>query len=146
MLLAFIPTFSVVSFSPEVEILGVSFVEEAYAQSSVELAPVVAVADQAATLPEEEIKPVLDILAGAIKYINMLFPKAGPVIQGTLEAIAGLTTLFTLLSVFLIGFLKIPIVLARVGRAHELAEKIQAFSDKITPYFKYLSIFNVQKK
>lgn len=94
------------------------------------------------TAPTE---PVLVVVKYAIEIVNKVFPKAGPVIQLVLELIASLATFFTLLTVFVSGCLRLPIVLARVAGASEKADKIQAFHDKWIYWLKKLSMFNAPK-
>jgi hypothetical protein len=92
------------------------------------------------------VEPAFEFVKQLIQFLLTTFPKAGPIVQGFSEIIGGIAALFTLLAVFVVGALKIPYILAHWAKAPELAEKIQKFSDKISPYFKFLSIFNVQKK
>jgi hypothetical protein len=95
---------------------------------------------------EAPVEPAFEFVKQLIQFLLTTFPKAGPIVQGFSEIVGGVAALFTLLAVFVAGVLKIPYILAHWAKAPELAEKIQKFSDKITPYFKFLSIFNVQKK
>lgn len=134
MLFVAIPTFTVTK-----SIFDISVIESAYAVEVETLAAIEVTA-------VEDIEPQLEVVKSVLTFLVTAFPKAGPIIQGTVEVVGGLATLFTLLSVFLIGLLKIPVLVARFSGANELADKIQKLSDKISPYFKYLSIFNVQKK
>lgn len=90
--------------------------------------------------------PVLAVIGQVIGFLQVYFPKAGPIIQLVMEIIASIGTFFTLATVFVIGTLKIPYVMAKWSGAHDLADKIQKLSDKITPYLKYFSIFNSPKK
>ena len=92
------------------------------------------------------VEPVMSFIAIVIKFINETFPKAGPYIQGGVEIIFSLSAFFTILTVFVIGFLKIPIVVARMKGAREWEIKIQKFSDKVGYYLKFLSSFNAKKK
>lgn len=114
-------------------------VEEQTAQMT---APMLLTVQAEVPAEDPKVEPVLIVVKYAVEAINKLFPKAGPTIQLILEVIASIGTLFTLLTVFAVGLLKIPLVIARVGKAHELADKIQAFHDKWIPILKKLSIFN----
>lgn len=151
MLFASVPMFSGFDYSPSKEIIGVSFTQEAYAQeavvpaSTITLDEVLTKASEAA-VSEADVKPYFEIFGKVLAVLNTSFPKVGPYVQGASEIIGGISSLFTILVTFLLAFFQIPIVAARLGGAHEKADKIQKFSEKILPWFKYLSIFNVQKK
>lgn len=144
MLFLAVPTFTNVQYSPEEEILGVSFVQEAYADS-LELAPVVAEAKDA-VVSDEKVEPYFTVVKDVLAILTKQFPKVGPLIQAATEIIGGLASFFTLLSVFLIGALKIPAIVARYAGAGEMADKISGFNDKLQYWIQKLSIFNVQKK
>lgn len=77
---------------------------------------------------------VLQAIPGVGKYASMAF-----------EVIAALGAVFTFLSVAVVGILKVPYIVAKISGAEDLASKIQKFIDKVSPYLKYFSIFNVQK-
>lgn len=93
-----------------------------------------------------EVSPVLPLVGMAIKFLNNAFPKSGPVIQMVLEVVSSIAVLFTLLVVFVSGVLRVPIVASRMKGSHKLADKIQAFHDKVIPWLKKLSIFNAPVK
>lgn len=136
------PSFTKFQDSP-IEDIGISLVNEAYADS-IELAPVVAEAP--AIVADDEVKPYFEIVKQVIEVLNKNFPKVGPIIQAATEIIGGLASIFTLLSVFLIGVLKIPAVVARYAGAHEKAAWLEGINDKVQYWTQKLSIFNVQKK
>jgi hypothetical protein len=92
------------------------------------------------------VEPAFEFIKQLLSWLVVTFPQYGKVIQGAGELIGGIAALFTLTTVFVQGVLGIPYLIARWAGAHELAEKIKKISDKVTPYFKYLSIFNQQKK
>lgn len=117
--------------------------QASYAQD--EVITEVAIVDSVST-STDVVKPELEVISTAITMVKTYFPKAGPVIQLVTEVLFGISTLFTLLTAFLIGVLKIPVIAARIAGANEMADKIQKFADKIIPFFKYLSIFNSVKK
>lgn len=105
------------------------------------------VTDGTVTAPsEEKIEPVLVVVKYAIEALNKLFPKQAKNIQLVLEIIASIATFFTALTMFAITILKIPLVVARVSKANELADKIQKFYDKWIPILKKASIFNAPTK
>lgn len=144
LLLVAVPTFTNFDYSPEEEILGVSFVNEAYADS-IELAPVVSVAKEA-IVQEEKVEPYFTIVKDVLAILTKQFPNVGPIIQAATEIIGGLASFFTLLSVFLVAALQIPAIVARYAGAHEMAEKISGINSKLQYWTQKLSIFNVQKK
>lgn len=152
MLLLFaVPTFTNVNYSPMQEILGVSFVEEAYAETAtltldevITQAPVVS--EVKTEITEEEVKPYFDVVNSALALLNKHFPNVGPAIQAFTEIIGGLASFFTLLVGFLLAVIKIPAVVARFSGAHEFAEKIEKIGEKVIYYAKLASIFNAQKK
>jgi phage-related protein len=105
----------------------------------------IAFAAFAQDLPPVTVTPVLSVIQMVISFVSTSFPKAGPIIQFSLELIASLATFFTLLTVFVSGVLHIPMVIARYSGAVNLADKLQKIHDKIVPYLKYASIFNAPK-
>lgn len=80
-----------------------------------------------------------------LTYISTI-PKVGPVLVEVAKWLGVLASVFTALSLTLTVILKIPEITARWAGASEIADKIKALHDKIQPWLKYLSIFNVQKK
>lgn len=96
--------------------------------------------------PEVPVEPAFEFVKQLLGFLVTTFPKAGPIVQGAFEVIGALASFFTLTAVFIQGVLGIPYLVARWAQADELAEKIKKISEKVTPFFKYLSIFNVQKK
>ena len=92
------------------------------------------------------IEPAFEFFKQLLGFLISTFPTTGKYIQGAGEIIGALATFFTLATVFVQSVLGIPYLLARWAEAHELADKIKKLSDKVTPFFKYLSIFNVTKK
>ena len=90
--------------------------------------------------------PALGLLQYALAFLHSTFPKAAPVIQLVFEILGSVAAFFTLLTVFVSGVLKLPLVVARFKGAHELEAKIKKLHDKIVPFLMKLSIFNAQKK
>lgn len=73
-------------------------------------------------------------------------PKVGPIVVEIGKWLGVIASVFTVLSVALTAIVKIPEIGLRFFKFVELAEKLAKFHDKIQPYIKYLSIFNVKKK
>lgn len=84
-------------------------------------------------------------LEGVINFVRAL-PYVGPVVVEILKWMGVISAVMTAISVCTITVLKIPQVIAKWAGASKLADQIQAISDKVLPYLKYLSMFNVQKK
>lgn len=145
-----IPALSIFNYSPKHEILGSSFIEEAYAQDGLSPDEVylkaVEVESPAEAIPDEEVKPYFEFFGSALGLLKKHFPKTATFIQASGEIIGSITTIFTLLTVFLLGLLKVPVIAARFTGAKEWEEKIQKFSDKVVYYAKVWSMFNAQKK
>lgn len=94
-------------------------------------------------LPAEALPP--EWLGGVLVWLQSV-PKVGPIIVQILKWTSVIVTVFTALSVAAQAILKIPEIGLRIAGASELADKIKKVSDKILPWLKYLSAFNVQKK
>lgn len=94
-------------------------------------------------MPNEALPPEW---IGAILMWVKTIPSVGPVIVQIISWVAVLGTVFTVLSAAIQSILVIPEIAARVSGATEFADKIKKFSEKILPWFKYFSSFNVQKK
>lgn len=92
------------------------------------------------------VEPAFEFVKQLLSWLVVTFPQYGKVIQGAGELIGALAAFFTLATVFIQGVLGLPYLVARWAGAHDLAEKIKKIADKVTPFFKYLSIFNQQKK
>jgi len=102
------------------------------------LLPMMAFAQDAPTAGFEWVDSVLAFLS--------LTPVVGPYVVGFAKAMAVLSVSLTALAVFLEALLSAPEIAARLGNAQELADKIKRFKEKILPWVKKLSMFNVQKK
>jgi predicted protein tyrosine phosphatase len=72
-------------------------------------------------------------------------PKVGPVVVEIFKWIGVVASVFTALSVAVSVILKVPEIAARWAGAGALAEKIEKLNEKVQPWLKYLSIFNVKK-
>jgi hypothetical protein len=83
-------------------------------------------------------------LADLLQFIAGI-PKVGPIAVEVFKWLGVIASVFTALSVCLTVVLKIPEVAAKWAGAPELAEKIAKLNEKIQPWLKYLSVFNVQK-
>lgn len=92
--------------------------------------------------------PVNEAPAWLLDFLTYIatIPKVGPILVEIAKWLGVLASVFTALSLALTVILKIPEITARWAGASEFADKIKAFHDKIQPWLKYLSIFNVQKK
>lgn len=102
------------------------------------LAPVsaLAVLDPAVDFPW--IATILDFI-GAI-------PGVGPVMQTVVMVIGVVSACFTALAVAFDSICKALSVFSKLAGASALGAKIMAFHDIVSPWLKYLSIYNVQKK
>lgn len=89
--------------------------------------------------------PQPELLSSLLNFL-VTIPKFGPAISIAVYWIGAISALFTALTVFVLTVLKIPQVALRFKGAHDLADKIEVFSQKIGYYLKYLSIFNAQKE
>lgn len=80
--------------------------------------------------------------------IGMLngIPAVGKYLAIAFQVAAVTSASLTALVVFLETILKIPEVAARWAGAEDLADKIEEFKNKVLPWIKYFSMYNVQKK
>jgi hypothetical protein len=102
------------------------------------LFPVLAFADEVPNvLPPDIILQLLSFLQ-AVPYV-------GPVLVVALKWVAIIAPLMTALSICVQAVLSVPEVVARFQGAHELADKIKYWSDKVVYWLSYLSIRNAQK-
>lgn len=85
-----------------------------------------------------------DIILQLLQFLQAV-PYVGPVLVMVLKWIAIIAPLMTALSVCAQAILAIPEVVARFNGAHDLADKIKYWSDKIVYWLSYLSIRNAQK-
>ena len=83
---------------------------------------------------------------GPIINFILAIPKVGPILGTVFQVVSAVAGVMTFVSVAVVGILGIPEIAARFAGAPDLANKIKAFSDKVLPFLKYFSIFNVQKK
>ena len=100
--------------------------------------PVLAFAQDAVVLPPEWLESFLLTIAA--------IPKVGPIIVEVFKWLGVIASVFTALSVALTVIVKIPEVAARWAGADEFADSLAEINDKIQPWLKYLSVFNVPKK
>lgn len=84
----------------------------------------------------------------AISLVQFLsnVPYVGPVIVFILKWGAVLAAVLTAISAFIQGICAILIATGSFVGAQKFSDKVKAISDKILPWFKYISMFNVQKK
>lgn len=101
--------------------------------------PAISFAADAASAPAgfEFITPIMSFIMG--------IPTVGPVVLKILGYMGFVSAFLTALSVFLQALLVIPEVALRFAQAPAWADKVKALSDKVLPWVKYLSMFNVQK-
>ena len=92
--------------------------------------------------------PVNEAPAWLLEFLTYIatIPKVGPILVEVAKWLGVLASVFTALSISITAILKIPEIVARWSGASDFADKLKAFHDKIQPWLKYLSIFNVQKK
>lgn len=83
---------------------------------------------------------------GDVMAFIVSIPKVGPIAEQVIIWIGVGATVFTSLSVFVQVILGIPQIVAKWSGAHDFAEKVKKFSEKVLPYLQYFSVFNVQKK
>lgn len=89
--------------------------------------------------------PGFEWIAMVIAFIQNI-PGVGPVLAVAFEIVAMIAAVATALVVFVQTILHVPYIVAKWAGASVLAEQIKAVSDKVLPWLKYLSMFNVQKK
>ena len=89
--------------------------------------------------------PGLELIGVLVQYLSSL-PGVGPILGKLFEIVALVGAVMTYLSVAAIGLLKLPELAARFAGLQGMADKLQAISDKVLPWLKWLSLFNVQKK
>jgi len=85
-----------------------------------------------------------EIILALLTYLKSV-PYVGPVLVAILKWIAIVTPIMTALSLCAQAILAIPEVVARFQGAHDLADKIKYWSDKIVYWLSYFSIRNAQK-
>lgn len=73
-------------------------------------------------------------------------PSIGEYLAIFFQVMAVLSTGLTALAVFLETLLSVPEIIARISNSDAIAAKIKSFKEKILPWIKYFSMFNVQKK
>lgn len=104
------------------------------------LFPVLAFADDVTLpnlIPPDIILQILQVVQG--------IPYVGPVIVMVLKWVAIIAPVMTALSICVQAILSVPEVTARYKGAHELADKIKFYSDKIVYWLSFFSIRNAQK-
>ena len=103
--------------------------------------PMVGVAQEVA-----EVAPLLPDWVGSIVVFLMGIPKVGPVIVFIIKWGSIVAAFLTIISGAIQGACAILAGSANMAGATKFAEKVKAISNKILPWFKYFSTFNVQKK
>lgn len=96
-------------------------------------------------LPVESVTQVPAWLSDVLVWMATI-PKVGPIFVEVVKWLGVVASVFTALSICIQAILAIPMIMAKWAGAHEFAEKVKKLNDKIQPYLKYLSVFNVQKK
>lgn len=94
-------------------------------------------------IPAEALPP--EWLGGVLVWLKTI-PTVGPYIVSILGWIATIVTIFTTLSIAAQAILKSLEIPLRWSGASQIADAIKKFHDKVMPWLKYLSGFNVQKK
>lgn len=92
-----------------------------------------------------EVTEVPAWLSDVLVWVSAI-PKVGPIFVEVVKWLGVIASVFTALSICIQAILAVPMIMAKWAGAHEFSEKVKALNDKIQPYLKYLSIFNVQKK
>lgn len=129
-----------------VMIVSPAFAQVAASDLPVSISNVDVVSASAAVV---DVDPVFSVLKFVVEGLYKVFAKQAPVIQLVLEIMSSIAMFCTLLVAFLVGILKIPLVISKYTGATVAAEKIQKFYDKCLPYLnklKKLSMFNATKK
>lgn len=93
--------------------------------------------------------PGMDWLTAAVQTVLGIvnaIPGVGPVITAVFMVAGLVSGVMTALSICVQAVLAVPEIAARWKGAHAFADKVKALSDKILPWLRYLSMFNVPKK
>lgn len=85
-----------------------------------------------------------DVIVQLILFLQSV-PYVGPVLVMILKWVAIIAPVMTALSVCVQAVLAVPEVVARYHGAHDLADKVKYWSDKIVYWLSYLSIRNAKK-
>lgn len=96
-------------------------------------------------VPAETVAQAPAWLSDLLLWVSTI-PKVGPIIVEVFKWLGVIASVFTALSLCIQAILAIPMIMAKWAGAHDFSEKVKKLNDTIQPYFKYLSIFNVQKK
>ncbi len=102
------------------------------------LAPSMAFASNQDLLPPDSVVTLINII-GSLPYV-------GPIIVMAMKWIAIIAPIMTALSVCFQVIAAIPEISARFVGAHDIADKIKYWADKVNYYLQYLSIRNAEKK
>lgn len=89
--------------------------------------------------------PWLASVIGALMALKIGSFAVGYYLGMVFQVLGFVASVMTILSVAVQSILALPEVVARFSGATALADKIKALSDKVVPWLKYFSIFNVQK-
>jgi hypothetical protein len=92
-------------------------------------------------LPQEALPP--EWIGGLLVWLKSV-PTVGPIIVEVLKWVSVVVTVLTVLSTCIQAILKIPEIGLRISGATKLADSIKKVSDKIMPWLKYFSAYNVQ--
>jgi hypothetical protein len=92
-------------------------------------------------VPAEALPP--EWIGGILIWLKSI-PTVGPILVEVLKWVSVLATVFTVIATTASTLLKIPEIAARISGAEKLADGIKAFHDKVMPWLKYLSVYNVQ--
>lgn len=94
-----------------------------------------------------QVAPVegLDWLTSVINFVSEM-PYIGPVLVVIFKVASVASIALTALAAFLEVILTIPELVAKFSGATEFAAKVNKIKNKILPWIKYISMFNVQKK
>lgn len=85
--------------------------------------------------------PMLSFISQVLGYLESQFPVVAEIIKW----IGVVVSTATFLSYALQGILAVPEIAARWAGAHDFADKLKYWSDKIVYWFKYISMRNAQK-
>ena len=139
LLIAAALSFGSMSFSPTAK-QHITFTQLAHADDAVAPAPAPAAVDAAGKPLEVPawVAPVLGFIQG--------IPTVGPILSIVLQWMAFLAAALTALSGFLMALKAATVGMANLAGLAAFADKAEALFEKILPWVKYFSMFNVQKK
>lgn len=93
---------------------------------------------KASLLPPETLMSIILALQ-SVPYI-------GPIVIWLLKAVAVVTPVMTALTICATTVLRVPQIIARFSGAHDLADSIEFWADRILYWLKMFSIFNANSK